>query len=230
MYTAVIIEDDPIITRLNARYIDLDPRFTVVKTFSSANPALVYLQNHAVDLIVLDVFMPQMNGSELLHILRVKGVNADVIMVTSANDAETVQTMMRLGIIDYLVKPFAYERFQLALEHFCQRREAIHNGTIDQSLLDRALFSDAHGNLAASASAPPKGLQAQTLERIERYLRSKPEEKHTSEDIASQVGLSVVTVRRYMNYLSEQHIGESEMNYSTGGRPCIVYRSLPERG
>ena len=82
MYTAVIIEDDPIITRLNARYIDLDPRFTVVKTFSSANPALVYLQNHAVDLIVLDVFMPQMNGSELLRILRVKGVNADVIMVT----------------------------------------------------------------------------------------------------------------------------------------------------
>ena len=72
MYTAVIIEDDPIITRLNARYIDQDHRFTVVKTFSSANPALVYLQNHAVDLIVLDVFMPQMNGSELLHILRVK--------------------------------------------------------------------------------------------------------------------------------------------------------------
>ncbi|WP_373163963.1 response regulator [Agathobaculum sp. Marseille-P7918] len=230
MYTAVIIEDDPIITRLNARYIDQDHRFTVVKTFSSANPALVYLQNHAVDLIVLDVFMPQMNGSELLHILRVKGVNADVIMVTSANDAETVQTMMRLGVIDYLVKPFAYERFQLALEHFCQRREAIQNGTINQGLLDRALFSDTHGNLSAVSSTPPKGLQAQTLERIKRYLRSKPEEKHTSDDIASHVGLSVVTVRRYMNYLSEQNIVESEMDYSTGGRPCIVYRSLPEPG
>ena len=230
MYTAVIIEDDPIITRLNARYIDLDPRFTVVKTFSSANPALVYLQNHAVDLIVLDVFMPQMNGSELLRILRVKGVNADVIMVTSANDAETVQTMMRLGVIDYLVKPFAYERFQLALEHFYQRREAIQNGTISQGLLDRALFSNAHGNLSAVSSVPPKGLQAQTLERIKHYLRSKPEETHTSDDIASHVGLSVVTVRRYMNYLSEQNIVESEMDYSTGGRPCIVSRSLPESG
>ena len=228
MYTAVIIEDDPIITRLNMRYIEQDPRFTVAQTFSAAHPALFYLQHHAVDLIVLDVFMPQMNGSELLHILRAKGVNADVIMVTSANDTETVQAMMRLGVIDYLVKPFAYERFQLALEHFCRRREAMQSGTVSQGSLDKALFSDMAGSL--SAAAPPKGLQAQTLERIEQYLRATPGQMHTSDDIASHVGLSVVTVRRYMNYLSEQHIIESEMDYSTGGRPCIVYRSLPEQG
>lgn len=70
---------------------------------------------------------------------------------------------------------------------------------------------------------PPKGLQSQTLSRIEAYLRAAPETRHTSDEIASHVGLSVVTVRRYMNYLAEQQVIGSEMDYRTGGRPCLVY-------
>lgn len=72
-------------------------------------------------------------------------------------------------------------------------------------------------------STPPKGLQSQTLSRIEAYLRAAPETRHTSDEIASHVGLSVVTVRRYMNYLAEQQVIGSEMDYRTGGRPCLVY-------
>lgn len=123
MYTVVIIEDDPMITRLNRRYVEQDSRFAVVQTFSAAHPALFWLQRNPIDLIILDVYMPQMSGTELLMQLRAKGVDADVIMVTSANDAKTVNDAVRLGAVDYLVKPFAYERFQQALEVFCRRRE-----------------------------------------------------------------------------------------------------------
>lgn len=114
MYTVVIIEDDPMITRLNRRYVEQDSRFAVVQTFSAAHPALFWLQRNPIDLIILDVYMPQMSGTELLMQLRAKGVDADVIMVTSANDAKTVNDAVRLGAVDYLVKPFAYERFQHA--------------------------------------------------------------------------------------------------------------------
>lgn len=114
MYTVVIIEDDPMITRLNRRYVEQDSRFAVVQTFSAAHPALFWLQRNPIDLIILDVYMPQMSGTELLMQLRAKGVDADVIMVTSANDAKTVNDAVRLGAVDYLVKPFAYERFQQA--------------------------------------------------------------------------------------------------------------------
>ena len=106
MYTTVIIEDDPMITRLNRRYVEQDSRFAVVQTFSAAHPALFWLRRNPIDLIILDVYMPQMSGTELLLQLRAEGVDADVIMVTSANDAKTVNDAVRLGAVDYLVKPF----------------------------------------------------------------------------------------------------------------------------
>ena len=172
------------------------------------------------DLIILDVYMPQMSGTELLMQLRAKGVDADVIMVTSANDAKTVNDAVRLGAVDYLVKPFAYERFQQALEVFCRRRESVQRDSFSQDALDHTLFRQ---TAPAPSAAPPKGLQSQTLARIEAYLRAAPDERHTSDEIASHVGLSVVTVRRYMNYLTDQQIIGSEMDYRTGGRPCLVY-------
>ena len=70
----------------------------------------------------------------------------------------------------------------------------------------------------------PKGLQSQTMNRIEEYLRNNRQQGYTCDDVASHVGLSVVTVRRYMNYLVEEKVIDSDMDYSTGGRPCIVYR------
>lgn len=143
MYRTVIVEDDPVITLLNRRYIEKDERFCVVQTFSAAHPALFWLRSNPVDLIILDVYMPQMNGLELLRMLRAEGVDSDVIMVTSANDAETIEALMRLGVTDYLIKPFGLERFQLALDTFCNRKNAIHDsaqGAFTQNKLDRALL------------------------------------------------------------------------------------------
>ena len=171
MYTVVIIEDDPMITRLNRRYVEQDSRFAVVQTFSAAHPALFWLQRNPIDLIILDVYMPQMSGTELLMQLRAKGVDADVIMVTSANDAKTVNDAVRLGAVDYLVKPFAYERFQQALEVFCRRRESVQRDSFSQDALDHTLFRQ---TAPAPSAAPPKGLQSQTLARIEAYLRAAP--------------------------------------------------------
>lgn len=222
MYTVVIVEDDPIITSLNRRYTEKDNRFRVLQTFTAARPALSWLRRHVADLVILDFYIPQMNGLELLHEMRAAGVRADVIMITAANDAPTVEALMRLGVVDYLVKPFAYERFQQALASFCERREAIRGGSVSQDALDRIL----HG--APSAFTPPKGFQLQTLQHIQDYLRETPLKAHTCEEIASQVGLSTVTVRHYMNYLVEHCNIVSDMNYGTGGRPCLLYRCKTE--
>lgn len=228
MYKTVIIEDDPVITLLNRRYVELDPRFSVVHTFSGARPALLWLRTNPVDLIILDVYMPQMSGIELLKQLRLMGVDSDVMMVTSANDAATIESSMRLGITDYLIKPFGYERFRKALDTFCNRRNAIHDGTFTQDSLDSAL-NHISSTVAAIQSpqteTPPKGLQKKTLETIENYLKENPS-GHTCDEIASHVGLSVVTVRHYVNYLVEKSIIISSMDYNTGGRPCIIYRYL----
>lgn len=190
LYRTVIIEDDAVITQLNKRYVEKDSRFQVVRTFSAAHPALFWLRSNPVDLIILDVYMPQMSGLELLRALRAEGVDADVIMVTSANDAATIEAFMRLGVLDH------------ALLHINPPTQNGHT--------------------------MPKGLQSQTMNRIEDYLRNNQKQGYTCDDVASHVGLSVVTVRRYMNYLVEQQIIDSDMDYSTGGRPCIVYYIRPK--
>ncbi len=103
-----------------------------------------------------------------MRILRAEGVNADVIMVTSADDAATIESFIRLGVTDYLIKPFGYERFQLALKNFCDHWDTIHQDPnhphkFTQNQLDNVLL-----HLTASSPPPapggmPKGLQSQTL-------------------------------------------------------------------
>lgn len=218
MYTVVIVEDDPMITELNRRYAERDGRFTVTKTFSQPRRALDWLRHNPADLVILDFYMPQMNGLELLRAIRSAGVEADVIMITAANDAATVEALTRLGVVDYLVKPFAYERFCAALDAFCRRRSAM-RGSLDQSALDNLLHTASPG-----PATLPKGMQPQTQERVLACMRAAPDRAYTCEEIAAAAGLSVVTVRRYMGYLAQQGQVTGDMNYGTGGRPCLVYR------
>ena len=171
LYRTVIIEDDSVITHLNRRYVEMDNRFCVVQTFSAAHPALFWLRSNPVDLIILDVYMPQMSGLDLLRALRAEGVDADVIMVTSADDATTIEAFMRLGVTDYLIKPFGYERFQLALKTFCQRRNAIHSGKFTQTKLDSALLH------ISSTGAPlpcPKGCRARPFPSLKATSVTPP--------------------------------------------------------
>ena len=142
MYRVVIVEDDPMVSLLNRTFVERDARFQVVQSFQDGRAALAWLEQNPADLAVLDVYMPLFTGLELLHALRGQGVGIDAIMVTAANDAPTVDTLLKLGVVDYLVKPFTYERFQQALDTFCRHRDAVAGDAVEQSALDR-LFSPA---------------------------------------------------------------------------------------
>ena len=104
MYRVVIVEDDPMISQLNYQYIQKEPDFQVVNLCKTGKEALQWLKKYPADLLILDVYMPIMSGLELLHTLRAMDFPIDVIMVTAANDPETVDTLFKLGAIDYLVK------------------------------------------------------------------------------------------------------------------------------
>ena len=219
MYRVVIVEDDPMVSLLNRTFVERDARFQVVQSFQDGRAALAWLEQNPADLAVLDVYMPLFTGLELLHALRGQGVGIDAIMVTAANDAPTVDTLLKLGVVDYLVKPFTYERFQQALDTFCRHRDAVAGDAVEQSALDR-LFSPA----LPAEHQPPKGLQESTLELVRACRRAAPPQGLPSEALSRQTGLSVVTVRRYVNYLVERGEAASAVNYDTGGRPCRLYR------
>lgn len=218
MFDVVIVEDDSMVAMLNRSFTQRDQRFQVVKEFLSGREALAWLTCHHVDLVILDVYMPLLTGTELLRSLRAHGSAVDVIMVTAAHETQTLDELLKLGVVDYLVKPFTAARFQQALDGFCQHRAALDGRErVTQSDIDRLLY-------AAPAETPaPKGLQEKTLERVRGQLRDAGGEQ-SCESIATGAGLSVVTARRYLNYMLEQGEAVSRINYDTGGRPSMAYR------
>ena len=145
-----------------------------------------------------------------------------VIMVTSAGDSAIVQELLSRGVLDYLVKPFERSRFRQALSRFAQTRSCLDGSPeLNQAEIDR-LLSHAQPASPSCQTELAKGLSETTLTLIRNFLKSRPGELFSSEQIAEQVHLSRITIRRYMNYMLE--IGEivSSVDYQTGGRPLSL--------
>ena len=201
------------------------PGVQVVATFHNGRDALAFLEQTSVDLLLLDLYMPEMSGVELLTELRRKGCNADAIFITAANDAPHIQDALRLGAVDYLIKPFRYERFEEALDKVVVRRKVIESGLeFTQADIDEMIRAR-RPNPESRTAELEKGIQRQTLDHIRADLRKNAGTYRTAEQIASDTGLSKVTVRRYLNYLIGMNEAESQVDYSTGGRPRVEYRS-----
>ena len=225
MLKTVIVEDDRMVAAINAQFAEKTPGVQVVATFHNGRDALAFLEQTSVDLLLLDLYMPEMSGVELLTELRRKGCNADAIFITAANDAPHIQDALRLGAVDYLIKPFRYERFEEALAKVVVRRKDIESGLeFTQADIDEMIRAR-RPNPESRTAELEKGIQRQTLDHIRADLRKNAGTYRTAEQIASDTGLSKVTVRRYLNYLIGMNEAESQVDYSTGGRPRVEYRS-----
>ena len=223
-YHVLIIEDDSMVAAIDRQYVESDRRFQVDRVFKNGLPALDYLAEHRADLVILDYYTPQMNGQEFLdRLLALPGPAPAVIAVTSANDPDIVQALLQRGVLDYLIKPFVLPRFRQAMDRFLQRQSLLtqHSAGVDQQTIDRLIQLPETPPPAEELS---KGLNLSTLSMIREFLSAHPGEALTSEQIAAQVHLSRITVRRYVSHMVETHELESSIDYRTGGRPSIQYR------
>jgi len=221
MYRVLIVEDDPMVAMINEQYIKRSKLFQVVGTCRDGKSALEFLEKNEADVLVLDVYMPQIDGFETLRQIRKKQISVDVIMVTAANDRESLEEALHLGVVDYLVKPFTAERFSMALDKFVAQTDALKDlGTLNQKSIDFIIEK----TRKKDQELHPKGIQEKTLQLIIRHLNNNPGKWLTGDEIAQAVGLTSVTVRRYLNYLAETGAVIAEMNYETGGRPCMLYK------
>ncbi|WP_312104948.1 response regulator [Lachnoclostridium sp.] len=229
MIKVVIVEDDLMVAAINKQYIQKTPGLDVVATFHNGKDAWEFIKNTEVQLLILDLYMPNISGLELLQIIREAKYQIDVIMVTAANDVESLDTALHLGILDYLVKPFMYERFSKAIDKYLLKNKMIKSGIhfkqedVDELInLRQEAFVEKQMELS-------KGLQDKTIYLIRGYMNERKNEFLTSEEISAHTGLSKVTVRRYMNYFIESNEVISEVDYRTGGRPSIKYKIQDKR-
>lgn len=233
-YKVLIVEDDPMVAMINSQFVKKSEGFEVAGMCRNGQEALDFLDSNTVDLILLDVFMPVLNGTETLKKIRAKKINSEVIMVTAANDTATIEQTVHLGVHDYLIKPFTYERFYASLEKFKAKKELLNQNTVmDQSSIDNLILNgNSTVQIKASDSAIssddeqdslPKGIQRRTLSRIISYFDSNSGWSST-DMISETLGISIVTVRTYMNYLVKTKTISEDINYDTGGRPSMLYK------
>lgn len=225
MIKTVIVEDDLMVASINQQFALKTPGVNIAATFHNGRDALSFLSKNKIDLLLLDLYMPEFTGLELLSALRQAGNNIDVIMITAANDAGHINDALHLGIVDYLVKPFQYERFAEAMDKYLLRKSVMKSGMeFTQSDIDQLIHMTRPSAESKDLNLQ-KGMQRQTLEKIRSCLNAHPSGSLTCEQIASETELSKVTVRRYMNFLIEQNEVTSMVDYSTGGRPSIRYHN-----
>ena len=221
MYRVLIVEDDPMVAMINEQYVRRHKQFEVVGICRDGKAALEFLESNEADLLILDVFMPQMDGFETMRQVRKRQIPVDVIMVTAANERESLEEALHLGIVDYLIKPFTFDRFRIALDKYIAHVDALKDlDTLNQKSIDFIIDSGRR----KSTDIHPKGIQENTLNCIISYLRNNPELWLTGDEIAGQVGLTSVTVRRYLAYLADAGIVTAQTDYATGGRPCMQYK------
>ena len=180
MYKVLIVEDDPMVAMINEQYIKRNKNFEIVGKCNDGMSALDFLENNTVDLLILDVFMPKMDGFETLRQIRNKQITVDAIMVTAANDRDSLEEALHLGIVDYLVKPFTFDRFQMALEKYIAQNNALKDiETLNQKSIDH-IFDNSRKK---SEDLFPKGIQERTLIIIMEYLNSNKGKWFTGDDI-----------------------------------------------
>ena len=173
MIKTVIVEDDMMVASINRTFAMKTPGLDVVAIFRNGQEALDFLKKNSIELLLLDVYIPDCSGLEILTELRKHGNTIEAILITAANDGEDVERALHLGIVDYLVKPFTYERFQEAMQKFLLRRSFKEKDSYTQTDIDRLMYMKQEMPSHACADLE-KGIQQQTLDRITSCLNSRP--------------------------------------------------------
>jgi response regulator of citrate/malate metabolism len=219
----LVVEDDPVAAAAHVAHVERVRGFTVAASAASGADALRALVTTAVDLVLLDVHLPDTNGLEVLRRMRAAGHTADVIMVTRARDVAVVQAAVAFGATQYLVKPFTFSAVRRKLEGYLEYRERLGAGpVVAQDDVD-----DLFGRLRAPVEAGglPKGVNRESLDGIRAALEGSG--GCTAAEVADAVGASRVTARRYLEYLVETGLAERTARYGPTGRPQTEYRWRP---
>ncbi|GAA1032169.1 response regulator [Virgisporangium ochraceum] len=220
----LVVEDEPLLAEAHRVYTERLPGFTVVDVALTARDAFAVLRTGSVDLVLLDLNLPDRHGLEICRALRAAGSGVDVLAVTSARDLTVIRAAVALGVTQYLLKPFTFAAFRDKLDRYAQYRSQV-SGTGEvaaQHEVDR-VFATLR---ATPATSLPKGLDATTLDLVLAALRTAEPDGMSAAEVADRTGASRVTARRYLEYLAETQMVVRAPRYRGPGRPEVEYRPV----
>lgn len=224
MIRTLVVDDDKRAIAAHVDYLRRLEGFEVVAVADSASQAkaIVLAQLNTttpLDLILLDLTLPDGRGTEVARFLRSMDVNVDFIAITGDRSVEAVRTCLALGAVQYLIKPFGFRTFSERLEAYARYRE----GTMsDRSSTTQDEVDSLIALRRTRPSQLPKGLTRTTYDVVIAHVR-----QHGRPTSATEVGtacnISRVTARRYLEHLAD--VGLCVRTHRPGGlgRPEIDY-------
>ena len=219
----LVVDDDFRIAQLHAKYVAQQDGYVLVGIAHDCAGALDKAHELKPDLVILDVYLPDRSGIEVVRGIREAQLRCDVILITAAKEIEIIDEAFRLGIFDYLLKPFGPDIFKDALAKFRQFREQLRSeAEPDQGFVEG--LKRLRATRAPSALHPQKGIDARTLERVTAILKAA-DEGRTAEQIGRLAGVSRSTARLYLNHLVECGQADQVLQYGGVGRPQVLFNA-----
>ncbi|MBY8338794.1 response regulator [Streptomyces spinosirectus] len=225
MIDVLVVDDDFRVAEINAKYVGKVPGFRVADRAHNAAQALSSVQRGGIDLVLLDHYLPDQTGLELVHRMREQGHGTDVIMITAASDVGTVQAAMRLGALHYLVKPFTFAALRTRLDSYAALRRTVDRvggrGIAGQDQVDR-IFGALRTSPTPSAPGLPSGHSEPTSDLICHVLH-QADHPLSAHEVAAETGLSRSTAQRYLRNLEQAGRLRLTLKYGDTGRPEHLY-------
>jgi response regulator of citrate/malate metabolism len=222
----MVVDDDFMIAKLHGKFVDHQEGYELLGIAYNYEQTLSRIRELPPDLIILDVYLPDRSGIEVLRSIRSEKIPCDIILITAAKEIEIIEEAFRLGIFDYLIKPFDLDLLKNAMEKY-----RLFRSHLKSPVNPNQQFVDELKKIRAAK--PPaihhmqKGIDLRTLEKIRQYL-IKDRDYRSAAEIAVSTGVSRSTARAYLDYMLEQGIAEELLQYGTVGRPQRLFRSKKE--
>lgn len=221
-FNVVIAEDDPKIAEIQSRFIGKIDGFNVVAIANTIEESEDVIDVFRPDIVLLDVYFPDGSGIDLLWTIRRLYKNTDIILITAAKEASTLQEALRGGAFDYILKPMTFKRFQSTLINFIEHRNKLNDIiNLEQTDVDQILYPGK--TKSHTSSRIPKSIDPLTLKNIEGEIDKLGENGINAETMGERVGISRTTARRYLEFLVSKDIVKPKLIYGSVGRPERLY-------
>ena len=215
----LIVEDDKRISDIHRRFIEKIEGFQMIGAAFTGEEAKDWIISYKPDLMLLDVYLPDTKGTDLLKVIQKYSPDTDVIFITAASESHIVKKAFRSGVVDYILKPLTFERFKESLLAYKEKRDILTaEGKVQESLIKSLWGNSSSQIILEKEHIPPKGIDPITKEKVVNHIQ-QIKDGLTAEGLGIEIGVSRSTARRYLEYLVSERIVYAELIYGSVGRP-----------
>lgn len=222
MTRVLVVDDDFMVARIHRGFVERIEGFEVVGSAQTGEEALALVAALQPDLVLLDLYLPDAFGLDVVTRLRGAGETCDVLVITAAKEADAVRGAVRQGVVGYLLKPFTSADLEERLRAYAAERARELGDDLTQEQIDAAFA--AQPVRRAAVAVLPKGLSTETADAVEAALRQAGKTLSATE-CAEAVGISRVSARRYLEHFAAVGRADVTLRYGSTGRPERRYRS-----